>query len=462
MNEQAQAILNELNRKAALDPQLRKIMKKIEKGKATFEDTALLSQRMSTMLGELFGASVLDIPEDAREAVCTALLKEQYNFTNETLEAVQEALDAPLGISLEPQRASFPSERVEQLAHALIDPTVAEKTIQRRADKPVATVSKSFHDDYIKTNAKLRSQLGLKPTITRYGTGCCTWCASVAGKYRFGEQPDDIFRRHDNCDCVIIYDTQVLRGEKTEDGGRSKKWVEVDPHDLEADPPKVFTERESRDLEARMYEQFRELQYDSQHPITDTRNIKFELQRVTTAQNPVFVSDGARKTAKPKQIHTVDTHFTEAIKMLGIQNQENLPPVHVLDGLEMGSGAVASYSPIKNALNINLAVATYDKAHVPTGMERFAGYKDDRSSYLHELLHWQDAEKFRRRHGEITEQNYSEYIDFINRDAKKKLDKLAKKGYNIGEISKYARDKYLEGQYYETYTEYRVSQLLRK
>ena len=148
--------------------------------------------------------------------------------------------------------------------------------------------------------------------------------------------------------------------------------------------------------------------------------------------------------------------------MLGIQNQENLPPVHVLDGLEMGSGAVASYSPIKNALNINLAVATYDKAHVPTGMERFAGYKDDRSSYLHELLHWQYAEKFRRRHGEITEQNYSEYIDFINRDAKKKLDKLAKKGYNIGEISKYARDKYLEGQYYETYTEYRVSQLLRK
>ncbi len=148
--------------------------------------------------------------------------------------------------------------------------------------------------------------------------------------------------------------------------------------------------------------------------------------------------------------------------MLGIQHHENLPDVHVLDGVEMGSSAVASYSPIKNTLNLNLAIATYDKAHIPAGMECFAGYKDDRSSYLHELLHWQDAEKFRRRYGDITEQNYSEYIDFINRDAKKKLDKLAKKGYNIGELSDYALEQYRKGKFYETYTEFRVADLLKR
>ena len=119
----------------------------------------------------------------------------------------------------------------------------------------MATVSKSFHDDYIKTNAKLRAQLGLKPTITRYGTGCCAWCSAVAGKYRFGEQPDDIFRRHDNCDCVIIYDNQVLRGKQTEDGGRSKTWEEVDPRSLEAEPLTINSPERAKRLEQRMLAQ---------------------------------------------------------------------------------------------------------------------------------------------------------------------------------------------------------------
>ena len=277
MDEQAQAILNELNRRAALDPQLRQIMKKIDRGKADFSDTALLSQRMGNLLGELFGAEVLDIPEDAREAVCKDLLRGQYDFTNETLEAVQEALDASQGISLTPQLAAFPAERVQQLAHSLLDPTVALDVIQRRADKPAATVAKSFHDDNMNKNAALRAKLGMKPTITRYGTGCCAWCSAVAGKYRFGEQPDDIFRRHDNCDCVVIYDNQVLRGARTADGGRSKTWEEVDPAQVMRDgfKPGVFSEREARELEETLLERLTLsgergiLREDSKKPITE-------------------------------------------------------------------------------------------------------------------------------------------------------------------------------------------------
>ena len=131
----------------------------------------------------------------------------------------------------------------------LIDPTVKSETIRRRAKAPVVNTAMSMHDDYIRVNAKLRNDLGLKPIIQRFGTGCCSWCSAVAGKWRFGEQPDDVFRRHDNCDCVIIYDTQVLRGVKTQDGGRSKTWTEVDPSDLQTDPPKVFSQAEAEQLQ---------------------------------------------------------------------------------------------------------------------------------------------------------------------------------------------------------------------
>ena len=58
-------------------------------------------------------------------------------------------------------------------------------------------------------------------------SGGCKWCAEVAGKYQFGTQPEDIFRRHDNCDCKIIYDGQLLHGKRNADGSRSKTWEEV-------------------------------------------------------------------------------------------------------------------------------------------------------------------------------------------------------------------------------------------
>ena len=94
-------------------------------------------------------------------------------------------------------------------------------------------------------------------------------------------------------------------------------------------------------------------------------------------------------------------------------------------------------------------------------MDIFSCFEDDRSSYIHELIHWQDAQKYQRRYGTVTDENYSDYVSFINQEAKKKLDKLIEKGYNIGELSDYAIEQYRKGKYYETYTEYRVEQVMK-
>lgn len=203
---------------------------------------------MGNLLGELFGAEVLDIPEDAREAVCEALLQEQYDSINEALADVQEALDGSLGLHLTPQKAPFPLERVQQLAHALIDPTVAAKTIQRRADKPVATVAKSFHDDYIKTNAKLRSRLGFKCYLNRVAAvGCCKWCTDIAGRYVYGDHPDDIFRRHDNCDCTVTFEN----GRQRQDVWSKRTWDANDPQEVlqNASEPTVLPQDAAESLQ---------------------------------------------------------------------------------------------------------------------------------------------------------------------------------------------------------------------
>ena len=47
---------------------------------------------------------------------------------------------------------------------------------------------------------------GAKAVIVRKEIGsCCDWCRSLAGTYDYsaGQYPDDIFRRHENCRCIV-------------------------------------------------------------------------------------------------------------------------------------------------------------------------------------------------------------------------------------------------------------------
>ncbi|MDE5885412.1 MAG: phage minor capsid protein [Oscillospiraceae bacterium] len=210
------------------------------------------------------------------------------------------------------------------------------------------------------------------------------------------------------------------------------------------------------------YIQYRRIEYDTLHPVTVQRAEEISLCQVTNSVNKIYVSDGARKSLKPKKLHKIDTHLSEVCRMMGISKNENLPRVYILDGIEMATNAVAAYNAILDVLYVNKEISIYEEDNIPPNMNQFACYKDDRSSYIHELYHWIDAEKFRRRYGNVTTENYSNYVNFINKEAKKRLDKIQKKGYNITEISDYARNEYDKQKYYETYTEYRVTDLLKE
>ncbi len=219
----AERLLEAVEKKA--EPRLRAIRKRIENGTATFADTAEYSRILSELIGRELSAEVLGLTD--REGTAEALLRESYNDTNEVCAQVQTALDEKKGLHLASQKAPFPAERVAQFAHSLVDPTVPDEKIQRRAKSGTENISMSFHDDFIEQNAEFRERAGLKCYVTRTSSGsCCPWCTAVAGKYLMSEQPEGLFRRHDNCDCVIVYDGQVLRGQKGENGRRNKKWVE--------------------------------------------------------------------------------------------------------------------------------------------------------------------------------------------------------------------------------------------
>lgn len=205
------------------DPRLRKIRAKTAKGKATKADSFQYSRICSEIMSEELAKAVLDL--DDREGICAAQLRGNYEEIMQTADAIQRSIDEKQGIHMQPRRPAFPAERVQQIAHSLVDPTVPDEKIVRRA-RSTATVSMSFHDDFVQENAAFRAKAGLKCYITRVTDGkCCAWCAKLAGRYEYGEEPEEVYHRHDNCGCTVTYEN----GRKRQDVWSKREWEVPEP-----------------------------------------------------------------------------------------------------------------------------------------------------------------------------------------------------------------------------------------
>lgn len=109
---------------------------------------------------------------------------------------------------------------------------------------PVENIALSVVDDTQRENIEMQTGAGLTATVTRYTQPSgdkwpCPFCEALEGTYTYPDVPADLWRRHENCRCVIEYTsaktgkTDYLRG--NEYNGRpygSTKWVKVDPQTI--------------------------------------------------------------------------------------------------------------------------------------------------------------------------------------------------------------------------------------
>ncbi|MBR0341032.1 MAG: hypothetical protein IJH64_02030 [Oscillospiraceae bacterium] len=72
----------------------------------------------------------------------------------------------------------------------------------------VSNIAQSLYDAYVEVNAKAKAKAGVKTVIIRRQIGhCCDWCARLSGIYDYNNAPKDIYRRHDNCRCMVTVRT---------------------------------------------------------------------------------------------------------------------------------------------------------------------------------------------------------------------------------------------------------------
>lgn len=94
---------------------------------------------------------------------------------------------------------------------------------------PVQTFCRSAVDETAQKNAALHNDLGIPAKIERRTTGneTCKWCEGLAGEYEYPDVPDDVYHRHDDCDCIVEY----LPGDGTAQDVWTKEWRES-PEDI--------------------------------------------------------------------------------------------------------------------------------------------------------------------------------------------------------------------------------------
>lgn len=213
-------IQKDFERRVSNDRNIQRFLKIVREGNATKQQLRDSAGNYASEIGKHLAISFQkymkpDNMPDGKfywnivERIIDPMVREAFgNVINVSIQC-QKIIDKANGISFKTVKPEYPAERIKNICDAICDETADYETVMRRMESPVANVVRSFNDDFIEDNANLRDEHGFLSYIERIAEpGCCKWCTQMAGKWRYGEEPDDVYMRHDNCECTVTFYTE--------------------------------------------------------------------------------------------------------------------------------------------------------------------------------------------------------------------------------------------------------------
>ncbi len=203
------------------------------------------------------------------------------------------------------------------------------------------------------------------------------------------------------------------------------------------------------------YDRNRRIKYGNKSEIDTDRGSVSARKVDKYGYNNIFVDE--KVSLSERQLRNVNKQVSEAKQLLGITNRCDAKVI-ITDLDEK----LASYNPRTNVLLINTRMTSDEKIRELQKM--FACPNDTRSTMLHELIHWQDAEEYRNAGNAISDSSFkSAYVQYRCEVGKAKLLEAGIDIDNMDEImdiSEYAVIKWFDNDYDEVYTEFRTKQLI--
>ena len=417
------------------------IAEKISQGKATYADALDYAQESGKVMNSSLRKNLPDVLTDGklyREAADQVVRKPMERSGKQVAEVaaeIQQYLNEDAGIGI---RAITPEVNEDQITGIITDICNAESydAGKDRLFTQVENFLEGTVDDCVRENADFQYKAGMSPKIERRTVGkCCEWCSKLAGTYEYDDVKDrgnDVFRRHKNCHCIVSYNPGD--GSKRRQNVHTGRWTNEDSEELRERKIIFGEQRES---------------------LNDYKRVRSRAIE-NYSKNNLYIDQNANLS--PKEISRINAQISEAKKIHGITKECTAPFIIVSE-----SSSLASYNPRTNEFFISSRLA--DTKNLKKVQLGYACSNDTRSTMVHELFHWKDAEYYRQNVGKITDASQkSAYSVYQREEAAKKLIEAGidiSSRQDIKKISDYAESSWIDNDYEEVYTEYRTKQLLK-
>lgn len=216
-----EAISHSFETNMIADRRLNRISKRIRDGTANLVD----AHRYSQYTGENLSKALLKnltadtLPDSTlyyniANRTVTPALQNCHKIVNDVSKQCQGIVDEAAELGIDSIGTAFPEERV----HGLIDKMCSygddlDKSLAWLKE-PIVNNVEAFYDDFIRDNAEFRDKIGLDVKIVRVAeANCCEWCAGLEGEYHYGEEPPEVYQRHEFCRCDVTHTDR--KGTKT-------------------------------------------------------------------------------------------------------------------------------------------------------------------------------------------------------------------------------------------------------
>lgn len=118
---------------------------------------------------------------------------------------VQTVLNHKAGLRIKGLKPELNQDRIDGIVDRVSSEDDFNK-IKWMLDEPITNFSQSIVDDAVRTNIEFQAKAGLSPELKRIVVGdCCDWCKALAGTYEYGDEPEDVYRRHRFCRCRVEF-----------------------------------------------------------------------------------------------------------------------------------------------------------------------------------------------------------------------------------------------------------------
>lgn len=222
--EQVQQTFSENFRK---NKKISEIYKKIRSGSGTFRDAQEFARETGKALSDAYSSVIHgeDLPNgkmyyNIAQKVLQPTLSENFALATKVAGMVQESLNEQAGIGMKAVQPDLNQNRIDGILNRVSSEDNFDD-VKWILGAPVETFTQSAIDDEIRVNAEFQNKAGMRPKIVRTMVGnCCRWCKALAGTYYYPDVPKDVFRRHNNCNCIVEY----FPGDGKVQNAHSKVW----------------------------------------------------------------------------------------------------------------------------------------------------------------------------------------------------------------------------------------------